>query len=138
MEQKALEELKEYTNAKNRFMRHTGIVIKEVTPKQTLAELTLGPESLNPAGHLHGGALFTLADAAGGTMARVDGRQYVTESADIHYLRGVDHGTVTATATVIRRGRRSCVVRVDLTGEDGALAATLTGHFTCVAEHYQG
>lgn len=132
----SMEELKTYTNEKNRFMRHSGVTIQEVSEDRVVAELVVGPDSLNPNGHLHGGAIFTLADATAGTMARTDGRQHVTECCDIHFLRGVTEGTVTAVATVARRGRRSSVIRVEVTGEDGTLVAEATAHFACVAEHY--
>lgn len=130
----SLEEWKEYTNCRNRFMRHNGIVIRDITAERVLAELEISADSLNTGGCLHGGAIFTLADAAAGAMARTDGRQYVTECSDIHFLYGVTQGTVTAEATVLRRGKRSCVIHVAVRDDTGALAADVTAHFACVAE----
>lgn len=132
----SFEDLKTYTNTKNRFMLHSGVTVLEVTKDRVVAELTMGPESLNPNGRLHGGAIFTLADATAGTMARTDGRQHVTECCDIHFLRGVSEGPVSAVATVVRRGRRSSVIRVEVLGKDGELVAEATAHFACVAERY--
>lgn len=132
----SLEDLKTYSNTKNRFMRHCGITIQDVTAERVVANLVIGPDSLNPNAHLHGGAIFTLADATAGTLARADGRQHVTECCDIHFLRGATEGTVTAVATPILRGKRSTVIRVAVTREDGTLMAEATAHFVCVAEHY--
>ena len=97
----------------------------------------IGPNSLNPAGGLHGGVYFTLADAVSGALCRADGRKYVTECADIRFLKGVREGAVTAAATLLRRGRRSCVIRVEITDEGGALLAVFTGNFTCVGDDYR-
>lgn len=129
--------LAEYTQIKNRFMTANGIVVSEVGPERAVTKLTIGPESLNANGNLHGGAIFTLADAAAGLLSRADGRRYVTESADIHYLRGCSSGTVIGTATLIRRGGRSCVIQVEIAHEDGELLATVTTHFTCVGESWK-
>ena len=127
----------DYTNARNAFMRHCGITITHVELQRAAARLEVGPELLNPAGNLHGGAYFTLADATATTLCRADGRHYVTADSDIRFLRGVSGGALLAQARAIHRGRRSCVVQVDLTDPEGRLLAVFTGSFTCVGEDYR-
>lgn len=128
----ALWEDEKAVQAVNRFALQSGVVLLEVTERRTVAELKVTPNTLNSGGCLHGGAIFTLADAAAGAMARADGRRYVTECSDIHFLNRVAQGAVTAVASVIRRGKRSCVIQTEITGGDGRPVAMVTAHFACV------
>lgn len=127
----------DFTNQNNAYMRHSGITITQVTPQQVTARAEIGPELLNPAGNLHGGVYFTMADAAASTLCRTDGRRYVTADSDIRFLRGTSGGVVLARAVFLHQGRRSCTVQVDLTDPEGRLLAVFTGSFTCVGEDYR-
>lgn len=131
------EEVRDLTNQKNAFMRHSGICILSVTSERVTAQAVIGPNSLNTGGGVHGGVYFTLADAASGALCRADGRKYVTECADIRFLKGAKEGVITAVATLLRRGRRSCVVQVDITDEGGARLALFTANFACVGGNDQ-
>ncbi|WP_294515798.1 PaaI family thioesterase [uncultured Intestinimonas sp.] len=131
-----LDELKDYTNQKNAYMIHSGITVLTVAPDRVTAQAVIGPDSLNAGGGLHGGVYFTLADAASGVLCRADGRKYVTECADIRFLKGVREGVITANAVLIRRGRRSCVVQVDIADSDGNLLALFTANFACIGDDY--
>ena len=86
----------------------------------------LHPESKNLHGAVHGGLLYGLADCAAGAASRCDGNDYVTQSAHINFLSNVTCGTVTARATVVRRGRRIVVLRVEICNEAGKLLADCT------------
>lgn len=130
-------EVREYTNRNNAYMLHSGITILSVAMEQAVAQAVIGPHSLNPAGGLHGGVYFTLADAAAGALCRADGRKYVTECADIRFLKGVSAGIVTGTATALHRGGRSCVVQVDITDDAGTRLALFTANFACVGPDYR-
>lgn len=131
-----LNELKDYTNQKNAYMIHSGVTVLTVAPDRVTAQAVIGPDSLNLNGGLHGGVYFTLADAASGVLCRADGRKYVTECADIRFLKGVREGTITAVAALLHRGRRSCVVQVDITDEMGTRLALFTANFTCIGDDY--
>ena len=129
--------LMDFINQNNAFMRRCGITLTQVTDQQVTARVEAGPELWNPAHNLHGGVYFTMADAAATTLCRTDGRQYVTADSDIRFLRGVSGGTVLAQARAIHRGRRSCVVQVDITDEAGARLALFTANFACVGDDYR-
>ena len=94
--------------------------------------LTIRPESKNPYGMVHGGAIYTLADNATGVAAHTDGRYYVTQTSALHFLRNQSEGTVRATAWVRHRGRSTVLTAVDITGQDGRLIATGEFTFFCV------
>ena len=116
----------------NAFMEHNFIEVAELTPDRAVTSLTIRPEVRNPYGMIHGGALYTLADNATGMAAHMDGRSYVTQSSNMYFLRNQTEGVIRAEATVRRRGRTTCLVEVDITGENGALLATGTFVHFCV------
>ena len=118
--------------AANAFMRHNGISVTEITSEHAVAVLHVAPESLNPYGCLHGGAYFTMADAASGALARYDGRSYVTISSSFNFIRPVSSGQVTAMANLRHRGRTTCLTSVSVTDEAGNLLACGDFTFFCV------
>ena len=81
---------------------------------------------------IHGGALYTMADDAAGTAAHGDGRHYVTQHGDLHFLDNRAHGTIRAAGQVRHRGRSTVLVDVEITDESGALLATGTFSYFCV------
>jgi len=106
----------------------------EVEGADWAMDMEVTPSVINGNGVLQGGLLATLADVVAGTaLLRGDGPYERTATSELHisYLEGVRTGPVRAIATVLRRGRRSAVVRVDMydRGVDGRLAATATVTF---------
>lgn len=117
---------------KNAFMLHNHIELESVDKDRAVFKLDIRPESCNPYGMIHGGAIYTLADNATGTAAHSDGRYYVTQTSALHFLRNQSRGTVRATAWVRHRGKSTVLTSVDITGEDGKLLATGEFTFFCV------
>ena len=132
MEQRPLKEKSLEVNRHNPFVQLIGVEIAEVGPDRSLLRLELRPEMLNPHGLVHGGALFTLADNAAGCASSTDGRTYVTQGGDIHFLHTQASGSVWAEALVKHRGRSTVLVEVTLTGEGGRLLATASFTYFCV------
>ena len=54
---------------KNAFMLHNHIELESVEPDRAVFRLDIRPESRNPYGMVHGGAIYTMADNATGTAA---------------------------------------------------------------------
>ena len=102
------EELEQRTRQrlqKNAFMLYNHIELESVEPDRAVFRLEIRPESRNPYGQLHGGAIYTMADNAAGSAAHTDGRYYVTQTSALHFLRNQAGGTVRATAWVRHRGK---------------------------------
>ena len=114
---------RDYVNEQNHFMRHCGISVTQVKHDLAWAEMTAGPAYLNPGGTLHGGAFYTLADAAATTAARTDGFRYATVMGSMQYHRAIVSGLVQAKATVRHRGRSTCSIAVEVTDGQGRLLA---------------
>lgn len=127
LEKKARERME-----KNSFMLHNYMELESVEMDRAVFRLEIRPESQNPYGMVHGGAIYTLADNATGAAAHTDGRYYVTQTSALHFLRNQGGGTVRAAASVRHRGRSTCLVAVDITGQGGKLLATGEFTFFCV------
>jgi len=79
----------------------------------------------NAMGTLHGGLLGALADMAiGAALATTleDGEGFTTLTLNASYLRAVVEGPVTASAEVVRRGRRTALVRCRVDSGDRHVA----------------
>lgn len=120
--------------SRNAFMAYNHMELEAVGPDRAVFRMEVRPESKNPFGMVHGGALYTMADNAAGVAAHSDGRAYVTQTSSLHFLRNQSAGTVRAEGRVRYRGRSTCLTEVDLTGEGGALLATGEFTFFCVDE----
>ena len=112
----------------NAFMFHNYLEMESAERDKAVFKLVIRPESKNPYGIVHGGAIYTMADNAAGAVAHSDGRYYVTQTSSLHFLRNQAEGVVRAEARIRHRGKSTCLVDVDITGEGNILLAT--GQFT--------
>ena len=78
----------------NTFMHYNFNEQAELEQDYAVCKLDIRPESLNPFGMVHGGALCTLADNAAGMAAHTDGRLYVTQSSTFQFVKNQGSGTM--------------------------------------------
>lgn len=116
----------------NGFMTYNHMELERMDPDHAVFRLDIRPESRNVYGMVHGGALYTLADNAAGCAVHTDGRNYVTQSGSMNFLRNQGAGTVRAEARVRHRGGSTALVMVDIFGEQDTLLATGEYSFFCV------
>lgn len=83
----------------------------------------------NPTGRLHGGVLAGLADAAMGAAFLSLGRQGTSTDLDLRFLRPVDAGRLTATASCVKQGRQVSVFACEIQDGEGRLVATAQSQF---------
>jgi uncharacterized protein (TIGR00369 family) len=87
-------------------------------PGTVVVEMPVRPEAFNQSGNLHGGAIATLVDVAGGTAAAFAGgfrpgeNSLVTADLHVRYLGRPKTDVVRAEARVMRAGRQLVVVEV--------------------------
>lgn len=117
---------------RNAFMQYNHMELESLCRDRAVFRLRIRPESRNPFGMVHGGALYTLADNAAGVAVHTDGRFYVTQTSSFHFLRNQSAGVVKAEGRVRHRGKATALAEVDITGEGGALLATGEFTFFCV------
>lgn len=111
------------------FPAHLGIELVEIDDGRARLRLPFRDEVVTIGTVVHGGAIATLVDtaamAAAWAGAEVPDRlRGSTVGLTISYLAPADGVDVTASAEVVRRGRRLATVRVDATTDDGTLVAT--------------
>ena len=129
-----LEKVRERSLA-NPFPRYNHIQLSVLENDYVEVYVDLEPESMNYAGAVHGGLFFTMADFCAATTARTDGRKYVTLGAEVHYLKNVKEGRVTAKSRVVHRGRTSVLVDVDVFSEEEVLLFSARVTMFCVGEY---
>lgn len=99
-------------------------------------EMPVDERVVNTAGGLQGGLIATMADVAAGQLAARStafGNGIATTDLFIRYLRPIKVGPARAVAAILRTGRRSVVVQVDIyRGNDDELAATATVNFAAI------
>lgn len=132
MDQAQAEQVRSICKEKNAFSNYNRIYLESVADDIAVYTMELRPENWNQYKMAHGGALYTLADDAAGTAAYSDGRNYVTQHGDLHFLDNRSRGTIRATGRVRRRGRSTVLVDVEITDEAGALLAAGTFTYFCV------
>ena len=113
--------------ANDRFAAETGVRLVSCGGGSAVLELELTEKHLNAEGRPQGGLLFTLADTAFAVAANEDarnaGRDTVSLSSTINFLRPAAGSTLTATAVTVSRGRTTCCVDVTITDAAGNTVA---------------
>ena len=115
-------------NRPHQFSYENGILVTKLEPGLCEGELTVGPNSINPHGMVHGGALATLADTVGGCCACSKGGSCVTANSTMEFLRPAAGSKIFCRATPKKLGHTLSVVQFALTDDAGETVAT--GTFT--------
>ena len=105
------------------------------SPEETVYTLQVTPQTLNPHGVLHGGAVYVMVDYSmgGATMAAVAENQIcATIEIKISYLASVREGTLTARTRIIKRGRAVVFLESHVTDDQGRLVAAASGSFAII------
>lgn len=118
--------------------------LRETPARGNEFEMTMPVNSqvINTSGALQGGLIATLADVAGGRLALEHippAAGLTTADLFIRYLSPITGGTARAVPRVLRAGRRSVIVQVDIFHDhDDDLAATAMLNFAVVHRRSDG
>jgi uncharacterized protein (TIGR00369 family) len=106
---------------------------------QLVIEMDIRPEFANVRGALQGGLIAVLIDMCAGRLAYLscdheNGFSTATSDLTIHYLSPVAVGPARANARILRKGRSTIVLQVEVTdvGRNNKLAAVSTIAFTVI------
>ena len=108
---------------------YLGIKISALTAGRMVATMNVREELITVMGAIHGGVMAGFVDHSLGCVLyplMKPGQWAATTEFKLNYLKAVKSGTLTAESTVLSMGRRSAVVRCDVTN-DGALACVAQG-----------
>jgi uncharacterized protein (TIGR00369 family) len=101
-----------------------GIEIVTATPEEVVVRVEVGPKVHQPYGILHGGVSALMAETAasvGGAVSVAPDFIVVGTELNCSHLRSMSSGTLTATATPIRKGRSVHVWGIELRDENERL-----------------
>lgn len=111
------------------FVGHLGIELVELDDGRADLRLPFAQEVVTIGRVVHGGAIATLIDTAAMAAAWAgaevpDALRGATVNLSVSYLAPADGQSVTASARVVRRGRRLVTVHVDARADDDTHVAT--------------
>ena len=107
----------------------------EVGSGEVSIHLNVREELKQNQGIVHGGAVASLIDtaAAFALLSRIDPDERVTTTdLTIHYLRPITSGRLTATARIVRSGRRLFVLSVEVTNAGVLVTTAVTSYLRMV------
>jgi len=109
------------------YAKFLGLELGEMKPGEASIHLAVRDELRQNRGVVHGGAVASLIDTASAfaVVTRLEPDERVTTTdLTIHYLRPVSAGRLTATARIVRAGRRLFVLSVEVMDDQQKLIAT--------------
>jgi uncharacterized protein (TIGR00369 family) len=134
---KAQRDVREVLESGEHLLHSLGLVDVEVEGADLAIEMAVTPRLANSRGSLQGGLIATLIDVVAGRLATEGaepGHSSATSDMNIHFLAPIVEGPARAEGRVLRRGRRSVVIHVDVRDlANDRLAAVSTISFTVLA-----
>lgn len=92
-----MEDLKKFIS-QDFFAKHLGVEVLEFSEGKARAKMEIKKHHLNSAGTVHGGAIFSLADAVFSIASNSYGTLAVAINASISFFKAVKDGTLFASA----------------------------------------
>ena len=106
----------------NTLMETLGIVYTEAGEGYLVATMPVNAKVHQPMGLLHGGATVALAESVGSAASFmfIDRDKYTAKGIEIsaNHLRSKKEGIVTATASIIHKGRTTHLWQIEIRDED--------------------
>jgi len=109
------------------YAKFLGLLLGEIHQDEVSIHLDVRDELKQNQGVVHGGAIASLIDTASAfaVLTQIETNERVTTTdLTIHYLRPITSGRITATARIVRGGRRLFVLSVEVTNDTNLLVAT--------------
>lgn len=109
------------------FARENGVTLVNVSPGRARVSMEIQARHLNSHGTVHGGALFTLADAAFALASNSHGIPAAAINAHISYLNAARQGRLVADAEEYALNPKLASYTVSITEENGRKIAIFQG-----------
>jgi uncharacterized protein (TIGR00369 family) len=120
------------------YAKLIGLELGEMKPGEANLHLDIRDQLKQNQGVVHGGAVASLIDtaAAFAVVTRLEsGERVTTTDLTIHYLRPITSGRLTATARIVRGGRRLFVLSVQVTNDHEVLVATAVTSYLKIGQN---
>lgn len=126
MEHETMDELKMRLNSSSMYLQSNDMHVVEVKEGYAKVEMFIDEQILNVHGFVHGGALYSLADTAAGAASFATGRDSVTLSGTINYIKPGKGGKLIGIAQEISAGRTTGVYEVFIFNDKDTLLSRAT------------
>lgn len=123
---KNMDELMARLNGNSQYLQSNDMKVTEVRKGYARVEMLIDQHILNVHGFVHGGALYSLADTAAGAASFATGRDSVTLTGTINYIKPGKGGKLIGIATEISHGRTTGVYEVFIYNDDSILLSRAT------------
>ena len=111
----------------DRYAKYLGIEMLEYGPGNAKARMEVRQHHLNSAGMLHGGAIFSLADAVFSAASNSHGTLAVAINVSISFFKAVKTGSLTASAEEVSFNPRLATYLITVQDEMGNKIALFQG-----------
>jgi len=111
----------------DKFARHSGIELLELSEGRAKAVMKIREHHLNSVGSVHGGAIFTLADFVFAVASNSHGTVAVAINVSISYMKAASEGSLFAEANEVAINPKLASYTVNVTDEHGSLIAVFQG-----------
>jgi len=112
---------------KDRFARFLGIEFLEIGEGWARARLTIDQNHLNSVGTVHGGVVFSLADAVFSAASNSRGNVAVAIQVSISFFKAVSGGTLFAQAREIDLNPKLATYSIEISDDEGNSVARFQG-----------
>jgi uncharacterized protein (TIGR00369 family) len=123
-------QLTEQVAAAAPYTAFLGMEILSASADEIRSRLAWSADKCTASGILHGGALMSLADSAGGFLAFLnlppEAKGTATIESKTNFLGPVRNGYVNAVTRALHKGKRTIVVDTELFDDEGKLVARVT------------
>ncbi|HEY6011897.1 MAG TPA: PaaI family thioesterase [Nitrospirota bacterium] len=113
--------------ARDRFAKHLGIEMLEYSTGRATAKMTIQDQHLNSAGTVHGGAIFSLADAVFSVASNSHGTLAMAINISISYFKAAKSGTLYAEGREVSLNPKLATYLIDVKDEAGNAIALFQG-----------
>ncbi len=109
------------------FARYVGVEVLHHGPGTARARLDIQPHHLNSAGTVHGGAIFSLADAVFAIASNSHGPLAMAINVSISYFHAATSGSLVAEAQEVSLAPKLATYLVSVTDDAGRRIALFQG-----------
>lgn len=121
-----MQALMERLNSSSQFLQSNDMRVTEVRHGFAKVEMIIDEQILNIHGFVHGGALFSLADTVAGAASFATGRDSVTLTGTINYIKPGRGGKLIGIAQEISSGKTTGVYEVFIFNDENVLLSRAT------------
>ena len=112
---------------KDGFAKHLGVEMLEYAPGKAKARMEIKSHHLNSAGTVHGGAIFSLADAVFSVASNSHGTLAMAINVSISFFKAAKSGTLIAEGREVSFNPKLATYLIDVKDEAGNAIALFQG-----------